>query len=299
MYKKATCVLFFSYLFISVCFSAPASTALLGSYGPLVSGLPFLHQFFLASLLNLDATVDIDVLSGFASPVVEIIKGAPSAAVVANVAVSLSVLNLINLCVRLNALIKVNPSLANIITAKADAYVSALDTFFGAVSPVSAVAKAFLDVRTAPNFLAALTAAGCAYIPAIINLALLIHICIVFNQVFQQIIGGLFPELAVVVAGVLVTVYTVLIALSALLANVLATVIGLLGGVLFTVAALLNGLLFPTLFQILGICYPVLIPVFSPGLLNQIVPLPGTIIPIPSAALAPASTLFNLLNAAQ
>jgi hypothetical protein len=292
-------VLFFSYLFISVCFSAPASTALLGSFAPLVSSLPILNQLFLASLLNIDANVDISILSGFSSPVVDVIKGATSASIVADVAASVSLLNLINICVKLNALIKVNPTLANIITAKADAYVSALDGFFGAVGPVSAVAKAILDVRTAPNFVAALTAAGVANIPALINLGLLINICVMFNQVFQQILYGLVPALAAVVAGVLVTVNNVLIAVSALLGNVLATVVGLLGGILNTVAGLLNGLVFPTLFQITGIVFPTLNQLLSQSLLNQLVPLPGNTIPIPSAALAPAATLFNLLNCAQ
>jgi phage-related protein len=195
-------------------------------------------------------------------------------------------------------LIRVNPSLANIITAKADAYVSALDSCFNTIGPVSAVAKAVLDVRTAPNFLAALTAAGVANIPALINLALLVNLSIMLNQVFQQVLGGLVPALAAVLATVLVTVNSVLIALSALLGNVLATVVGLLGGVLNTVAGLLNGLVFPTVFQITGVLFPTLNQLLSQSLLNQLVPLPGNLIPIPSSALAPAATLFNLLNCA-
>jgi hypothetical protein len=299
MIKNTAAVLFFSYLFVSVCFSAPLNTALLGSFAPLCSSLPIVNQLFLASLLNLDATVDVSVLSGFASPVVDVIKGATSADIVANVAASVSLLNVVNIAVRLNALIKVNPSLANIITAKADAYVTALDSCFNAIGPVSAVAKAVLDVRTAPNFLAALTAAGVANIPALINLALLTNISIMFNQVFQQVLGGLVPALAAVLATVLATVNGVLIALSALLGNVLATVVGLLGGVLSTVGGLLNGLVFPTVYQITGIVYPTLNQLLGQSLLNQLIPLPGTLIPIPSSALAPASTFFNLLNCAQ
>jgi len=292
-------VLCFSYLLISVCFSAPASTAILGSFAPLTSSLPIINQIFLASLLNIDASVDVSVLSGFASPVVEVIRGATSASVVADIGVSVSLLNLLNICVRLNALIRVNPSLANIITAKADAFATALTSFFNGVSPASAACRNFLDVRSSPNFASALSAAGVPFIPALINLALLINISLIFNQLFQQVLFGLIPALANVLAQVLLVVNEVLITVSSLLGAVLTTVVGLLGGVLNTVAFLLNGLVFPTLYQVVGVFNPTLTQVLSQSTLNQLVPFPTSTFPIPTAALVPASSLFNLLNCAQ
>jgi hypothetical protein len=294
--KNIATVLFFSYLCISVCFAAPLNTTF-GNYGSIISSLPIVNQLFLAALLNIDASVDISA-SGFSSSVIDTIKGATSADVVANVAASVSLLNLINICVKLNALIKVNPSLFNIITAKADAYVSVLDSFFKAVAPVSATANAILDVRTLPNFASALAAAGVAVVPAIINFALCISLSLIFNQVFQQILAALVPALAAVVAQVLTLVDQLLITVSALLAPILTTVVGLLGGILNTVAALLNGLVFPTVFQIVGVVFPTINSLLGQNLLNQLTPFTSLIYSIPYAALAPANSLFTLLNSA-
>jgi hypothetical protein len=257
-----------------------------------------MQQLFLALCLNLDATVSVDVLNGcFSGPVIGVIQAATSITIIANVAASVILTNVINICARIDALIKVNPAFANVISSKADSFSSTLDSFSRAVKPVNELAGSVLDVRSAPNFLAALAAAGCSAIPAIINLALLIILCLLFNQVFMQCLYGLVPALAVVIAQVLVLVEGVLIAVSALLCPILVAVVGLLGGVLTTVAALLDGLVFPTLFQVCGVCFPSLLPLFPIGLLNQLCQLPCHIIP-PSAALVPAACLFNVLSCA-
>jgi hypothetical protein len=295
--KSSSCisVLFFSYLLISVCFSQPAFSQL-SSHRGLISCLPFVNQLFLALCLNIDASVSVDVLNGcFSGPVIGVIQAATSVTIVANVAASVILTNVIAICVRLTALIQVNPALANIISSKADSYSATLDSFSSAVGSVNDLAGSVLDVRTAPNFLAALAAAGCAAIPAIINLAIIIILSLLFNQVFMQCLYGLVPALAAVIAQVLVLVEGVLIALGALLGPILVTVVGLLGGVLTTVAVLLNGLLFPTLFQVCGIAFPHLVALLSHGLLDQLCQLPCHIIP-PSAALAQAAPVYQALS---
>jgi hypothetical protein len=255
---------------------------------------------FLAALINIDVSVDISIISPFfCSPVIGVIQGATSVAVVANVAASVSLLNLINICLRLNALITVNPSFANILSANANSFASTLDNFFSAVGPASGVASSVLDVRSTPNFINALTAAGCPNIPALINLALLLNIAFILNQTFMQVLFVLVPALAAVLAQVLVLVENILIAVSALVADVLALVVGLLGGVLYTVAALLDGLVFPLLFSVVNVVFPALCGIFPPGLLNQLVPFSSSTFHVPSARLVPARNLIFLLNCAK
>jgi hypothetical protein len=287
--------LFFSYLLISVGFAAPLNTATAGGFGSIISQLPIINQLFLASLLNLDAKADISAFN-FSPSVAQAIGKATDASITANIAVGVSLLNVLNICVRLNALINANPAFGNIVTAHASVYASVLDNFFNAVGPVNVVAKAFLDVRSSPNFISALATAGVPNIPALINLGVIINIALVLNQLFQQVLSGLVPELAAVVSSVLPLVNNLLITISGLVNNILYTVIGLLGGITTTLVGVLEGIVFPTLAQVLGIVFPTVSQLLGGPLLGQLLPF-GSLLPIPSQILSQAFPLWQLLNA--
>jgi hypothetical protein len=228
---------------------------------------------------------------GFSASVVQILTTVQSFGTLVEVTAAVNVHQVLIILAKLQAIATVNPTFCNIILANSDSISHALDRFFSAAPFL----KNAIDIRSIPNLSSILATNNMPNIPALINLACLINLSVIFHQTFMNILQALIPTIAVILASVLVIVNQVLIILSSVLNNVLFLVIGLLGGVTATLNGLLGGVMYPDPLQVVSQFFPGVSQILGSSLLNQIC-LPVAEFAIPSPTLTQAIGLFKLLN---
>jgi hypothetical protein len=273
-------------------FSEPVRSTVLA---PLGQKMGLLNQFSLAYIL-LSLNIDIKAPDCFSREVYDTFDGPGGASAVAKVALSLSLLNIITICAKIVALSKANPGLMNVLMSKSDTFSSALDKIDTQMSGQSDAMRAIFGVRNNPNLRTLCDKYGIPNIPCLIDFALLVHISLICNQVFKQILLELVPALAVLLAAVIQIVVDVLCLVAVLLESILIAILGLLGGILYSVLAIVKSLLIPTCWDVISLCFPELTGVLSQGVASQWSPFPQSTYICPGPYFYCARNCYDLLN---
>jgi hypothetical protein len=183
------------------------------------------QQIVIAIMLDLDVSIDLSVC-GFSTAVINLLRSCPKSEW-KNIALSLQLQAVVDIAMKFTAVSKVY-SMVNIYATIDTTVANACASIFAQLSASNPTLSALLDIRANAQLSTIFSKYGCATIPALVNLCLVIQLSLFLNPAFINVCVALFSDLAGVLnSQVIPAITSCLINVNASLSLVLTVVLNL------------------------------------------------------------------------